>query len=104
MWKGGEKVDAEAEEEKDEVDDDDVDDDDGEAAEGWKGTDLTSQMQEGAGGGFFGFRESKKRGRNMGRPEEGKPIVWGCEWTPEFPRYFCACYAERRARVLYSLV
>lgn len=36
------------------------------------------------GGGFFGFRESEKRGKNMGRPEEGKNVV-GAYWTPEFP-------------------
>lgn len=58
----------EAEEEKDEVDDDD-----GEAAEeGWKGTDLTSQMQEGAGGLFWvsGERKTWEKYGETGRGEK----------------------------------
>ena len=37
------------------------------------GRNLATQMQEGAGG-FFGFREKEKRGKNMGRSEEGKNV------------------------------
>lgn len=92
-----EKVDAEAEAEAEE-EKDEVDDDDGKAAEGWKGTDLTSQMQEGAGGAFLGSGRAKKRGKNMGRPEEGKAIIWGGGGPQNSPGIFFLC------RTAHSLV
>lgn len=85
MWKGGErqeKVDAEAEVEKDEVDDDD---DDGEAAEGWKGTDLTSQMQEGAGGAFLGSGRAKNVGEIWGDRKRGNPSSGGVNGPQNSP-------------------
>lgn len=84
------------EKEKDEVDDDD--DNDGGSSGGME---RDKPNARGCGGGFFGFRESKKRGKNMGRPEEGKTIIWGVNGPQNSPGI---CYAERRARVLYLLV
>lgn len=94
--KKGDKVDAdaEAEEEKDEVDGDD-----GGSSRGMEGDRSDKPDARGCGGGFFGFRESEKRGKNMGRPEEGKPIVWG---DPRIPPVFQLLCRTARTRALLT--
>lgn len=69
---GGEAGEGYAEAETEEEEKDEVDND-GEAAERWKGTDLTSQMQEGAGGAFWVPGEQKNVGKIWGDRKRGKP-------------------------------
>lgn len=92
-------ADVEAEEKKVEVDDD------GEAAEeGWKGTDLTSQMQEGAGGLFWvsGERKTWEKYGETGRGEKRRWGVNGPQNSPGISVARCSLCRTARTRALLT--